>query len=267
MASRACRTSRRRRPLVFIPPPDPLARRTHSTTTQPPSISLRRAGRRCRFRHVVFALFDLSVTKWSDSGKPLCITGDLTLPHAGRKCQDQRAFNDLCCPRHRRARTASDSRGESMRRTKSTTRTAVLAAAALAISGSLAGIASSPAAAVAKAHDGFALAAQQPTMDGTSIQAAVKAAKKAAGPDGRVSVIAKLTDSSLASYRGGVAGLAATSPKVTGAKKLNPADANSRQIPELSALTDELLPGALRGERARRRASASGSTSWSVGWR
>jgi uncharacterized repeat protein (TIGR01451 family) len=116
-----------------------------------------------------------------------------------------------------------------MRRTRTTTRTAVLAAAALAISGSMAGIASSPAAAAPAAHNGFALAAQQPTMDGTSIQAAVKAARKAAGPDGRVSVIAKLTDSSLASYGGGVSGLAATSPKVTGAKKLNPADANSRQ--------------------------------------
>lgn len=116
-----------------------------------------------------------------------------------------------------------------MRRTRSTTRTAVLAAAALAIGGSMAGIAGSPAAAAPKAHNGFALAAQQPTMDGTSIQAAVKAARKAAGPDGRVSVIAKLTDSSLASYRGGLSGLAATSPKVTGAKKLNPADANSRK--------------------------------------
>jgi subtilisin family serine protease len=107
-------------------------------------------------------------------------------------------------------------------------RTAVLAAAALAISGSLAGIASSPASAAAKSHNGFRLTAQQPTMDGSSISAAVKAAKKAAGPDGRVSVIAKLTDASLASYRGGVAGLAATSPKVTGARKLDPSTAASR---------------------------------------
>src|SRR5690242_8711941 len=53
----------------------------------------------------------------------------------------------------------------------------------------------------------------------------------------RVSVIVKLADPSLAAYKGGIAGMAATSPAVTGATTLNVASPDSKKY--LSYLADK----------------------------
>ncbi len=108
--------------------------------------------------------------------------------------------------------------------------TAALAAVAVVIGGSLVGTAmSSQAAAAPKGADRFTLAAGQPTRDGATIAAEVKAAKAAARKDGRTAIVVKLKDAPLASYTGNVAGLRATSPRVTGAAKLDPSSADSRK--------------------------------------
>ena len=60
---------------------------------------------------------------------------------------------------------------------------------------------------------GLSLAAKQPVQKGDTITSALEAAKKAKGADGRAHVVVRLKDKPLASYTGGVAGLAATSPR------------------------------------------------------
>ncbi len=76
---------------------------------------------------------------------------------------------------------------------------------------------------------GLSLAAKQPVQKGDTITSALEAAKKAKGADGRVHVVVRLKDKPLASYTGGVAGLAATSPRVTGAKRLDVDSAASQE--------------------------------------
>jgi len=133
-------------------------------------------------------------------------------------------------------------------------RAAGLTAAALAMTTGLAVLTSAGAAdAAPSGQAGLRLAAEQPRMDGAAIAAADSAAKAAAGPDGRVRVVVKLTDASLAAYRGGVAGLAATAPDVTGAAKLSPASASSaRYLSYLHARMDAFQARALRASPSAR---------------
>ena len=107
------------------------------------------------------------------------------------------------------------------------TRTGVLAASVLALSASLVGATGQSATAAPKAGD-LRAAAQQPTQDGATLRSDVKAVRKATGSARQARVIVKLKDASLASYRGGVAGLPATSPTVTGAARLDPSSGRSR---------------------------------------
>lgn len=108
------------------------------------------------------------------------------------------------------------------RRSAVTIGTALLAVAGLALAG--AGPAS---AGQSRAVDpaGLSPAAQRPQKIGETlsaeVSAQVKAAVKAANKDGTTAVVIKLKDDSLASYDGGVAGLPATNPRVTGDGKLD----------------------------------------------
>ena len=119
--------------------------------------------------------------------------------------------------------------GRARRRSAVTIGTTLLAVTGLALSG--AGPASAGQTRAAADTGKLRPAAQQPQPDGPTlsaeVSAQVKAAVKAAGKDGRTAVVVKLKDDSLASYDGGVAGLPATNPRVTGARKLDPSSANS----------------------------------------
>lgn len=68
-----------------------------------------------------------------------------------------------------------------------------------------------------------ALSTAQAASDGAGRPAAPRAAKSAVQPDahGRLRYIVRLASPSLALYQGGTAGLAATSPKATGERRLN----------------------------------------------
>ena len=48
------------------------------------------------------------------------------------------------------------------------------------------------------------------------------------GADGLVAIVVKLKDEPLARYRGGIAGIAATSPATTGVRRLDPGASSSR---------------------------------------
>lgn len=99
------------------------------------------------------------------------------------------------------------------------------AAAGLVVTGTLV---AAPTQAGSKDTRGLRLAAKQPVQKGNTITAALEAAKKAKGADGRAHVVVQLKDEPLATYTGGIAGLAATSPKVTGAKQLDTGSARSK---------------------------------------
>lgn len=115
------------------------------------------------------------------------------------------------------------------RRSAVTIGTTFLAVAALALSG--AGPASAGQARAAVDPGSLRLAAEQPRPDGATLSAEVavqvKEAVKAARKDGTTAVVVKLKDDSLASYDGGITGLRATNPRVTGARKLDPGSADS----------------------------------------
>ena len=64
-------------------------------------------------------------------------------------------------------------------------------------------------------------AAVQPVQDGATITAAKEAARAAKDANGKAHLVVRLKDKPLASYTGGVSGLAATSPRATGAKNLD----------------------------------------------
>ncbi len=103
-----------------------------------------------------------------------------------------------------------------------------LAVAALVLGGSLAAAGPAQAVGTSSTH-GLRLAQAQPGQNGATIVAALAAAKATKDKNGRAHLIIKLRDKSLASYTGGVAGLAATSPQVTHAKRLDVTSASSRQ--------------------------------------
>ncbi len=67
--------------------------------------------------------------------------------------------------------------------------------------------------------DGFSAAAVQPVQAGGTIVGDL--AKAARTRDGRIAVIVRLKDASVASYRGGVKGFAATSPRALGTSRLD----------------------------------------------
>jgi subtilisin family serine protease len=76
-------------------------------------------------------------------------------------------------------------------------------------------------------------------------QPQLQAARSAAPAPKRVGVIVKLKDASLATYKGDVPGLAATSPVVTGAEKIDTQSANSKQyLGYLSAQQDAFVASA-----------------------
>jgi hypothetical protein len=97
--------------------------------------------------------------------------------------------------------------------------TGLVAVAGLVIAGT---VAATPSQAGSKADPGrFRLADTQPDQKGKTITAALEAAKKSKGADGRAHLVVRLKDQPLSSYTGGVAGLKATSPRVTGAKRVD----------------------------------------------
>src|SRR6185436_11049613 len=77
---------------------------------------------------------------------------------------------------------------------------------------------------------GFAQQAVGQGASATSVspQSTFSIAAAKTGRTGKVSVIVELEDASLASYSGGVQGLAATNPRVSGARRLNVASLESR---------------------------------------
>src|SRR5262249_53977073 len=75
----------------------------------------------------------------------------------------------------------------------------------------------------------------------------------AATSDRLVSVIVKLQDAPVATYRGGVAGLAATSPRVTGVKRINPGSPTVRSYRSYLAGKLATIEGAARSAIPRAR--------------
>lgn len=104
-------------------------------------------------------------------------------------------------------------------------------AAAAVVCSSL-GVAGASPASGAVSPDRLKLADQQPVQDGATLSAEVSAQVKAAvkaAKRGTATVVVKLKDDSLAAYDGGVAGLPATNPDVTGDAKLDPSSPDSKK--------------------------------------
>ena len=88
-----------------------------------------------------------------------------------------------------------------------------------------------------------------------------QAARMTAGPVKRIGVIVKLKDAPLATYKGDVPGLAATSPVVTGADKVDPQSPASKQyLSYLDAKQDAFvaLPSRLSHRRGHPTARCGG---------
>src|SRR4051794_4775713 len=85
---------------------------------------------------------------------------------------------------------------------------------------------------IALTGNGPGFAAQQvgPDASATSVspQSTFNIAAAKNGSNGKVSVIVELEDASLASYSGGVQGLAATNPRASGGRRLNVASVESK---------------------------------------